>query len=238
MGKRRKQREMLRKSRIDQLWHLFLVEGRSAKDIATKYHLTVARIYQILAQIKEYPDLKEKYDEIKAQQNEQKKKAKEQIQQQKCENRIDRQQQYGKKIVNFLIAKHASLREAGEFFHMAPTVVAYYQNLFLESHLEYRPILDSIKEKNRHIVKSKNHLTLIDARKFYAYIEMTAVPVRIAAIELHLPPSFFTEAKEKLQASTNQEDQILANIVLSMITNHPERAPLFSEEKEGKKKIR
>ncbi len=238
MGERKKQREMDRKSRIDQFWYLFLVEGISVKDLATKYHLTVTRIYQILARIKEYPDLKDKYEAIKIYQNVQNEKEKEQIQKQKVEKRLEKQQQYGKKIVHFIIDKHASLREAGEFFHMAPTVVVYYQNLFLTSHPEYRPVLDHIKQKNKHMVRSKDNLTLNDARKFYAYIEMTAVPVRVAALELHLPPSFFEEAKEKLQASSDQEDQMLATIVLNMLQNNPERVSLFSEEKGGKIKVR
>lgn len=67
----RKQQEIY--DRTNELWYRYVVDGKNQTELAQEWHMTHQAISLHMKKIERFPDLKEKYEEIRRQQYEQEK---------------------------------------------------------------------------------------------------------------------------------------------------------------------
>ena len=221
----RKQQEIY--DRTNELWYRYVVDGKNQTELAQEWHMTHQAISLHMKKIERFPDLKEKYEEIRRQQYEQEK----QVLSIKKQRLLQKKQQLLMSVVDDILLTHASYLEIAQKYHIGFSTVAWHVNNFEKAHPEYREALQQVRKENQQIVSFTQEQSLTKARQVFAFLLETAVPVRVAAYELHFPVGMYEYYRQLLLNSNCSSDQELVFSVSLMLEQEPQRAPILILQK-------
>lgn len=221
----RKQQEIY--DRTNELWYRYVVDGKNQMELAQEWHMTHQAISLHMKKIERFPDLKEKYEEIRRQQHEREK----QILNTKKQRLLQKKQQLLIDIVDDILLTHASYLEISQKYRMGFSTVAWHVNHFEKTHPEYQEALQRVRMENQQIVSCTQDQSLTKARQVFEFLFETAVPVRVAAYELHFPVGMYEYYRQLLLNSNCNSDQELVFSVSLMLEQEPQRAPILILQK-------